>query len=57
VQLTPQGDTRYRELNARFLAIAATLGVGLSEGDVRRTTAIVRRLSDEVKGRSEWPSS
>jgi DNA-binding MarR family transcriptional regulator len=56
VQLTPKGDTRYRELNARFLAIASTLGVGLSEGDVRRTREIVRRLSDEVKGRSERPS-
>jgi hypothetical protein len=43
---------RYRELNTRFLAIASTLGVGLSEGDVRRTTEIVRRLSDEVKGPS-----
>jgi DNA-binding MarR family transcriptional regulator len=56
VRLTPKGDTRYRELNARFLAIASTLGVGLSEGDVRRTRDIVRRLSDEVKGRSERPS-
>jgi DNA-binding MarR family transcriptional regulator len=53
VQLTPKGDTGYRESNARFLAIASTLGVGLSEGDVRRTREIVRRLSDEVKGRSE----
>ena len=52
VQLTPEGDRRYRELSARFLAIAATLGAGLSEGDVRRTREIVRRLSDEVKGRS-----
>jgi DNA-binding MarR family transcriptional regulator len=56
VQLTPKGDTRYRELNARFLAVASTLGVDLSEGDVRRTREIVRRLSDEVKGRSERPS-
>ncbi len=56
VQLTSKGDTRYRELNTRFLAIASTLGVGLSEGDVRRTGEIVRRLSDEVKGRSERPS-
>lgn len=56
VQLTPKGDTRYRELNTRFLAIASTLGVGLSEGCVRRTREIVRRLSDEVKGRSERPS-
>jgi len=51
VQLTPKGNTRYRELNARFLEIASTLGVGLSEGDVRRTVEIVRRLSDEMKGR------
>jgi DNA-binding MarR family transcriptional regulator len=51
VQLTPKGNTRYRELNTRFLEIASTLGVGLSEGDVRRTLEIVRRLSDELKGR------
>src|SRR5436189_4965759 len=56
VRLTPKGDARYRELNARFLAIASTLGAGLSEADVRRTGEIVRRLSDEVKGRSEQPS-
>ena len=56
VQLTPKGDTRYRELNARFLAIASTLGVGLSEADVRRAREIVRRLSEEVKGRTERPS-
>lgn len=51
VQLTPKGNTRYRELNARFREIASTLGVGLSDGDVRRTLEIVRRLSDELKGR------
>jgi DNA-binding MarR family transcriptional regulator len=56
VQLTAKGDTRYSELNARFLVIASTMGVGLSEGDVRRTVEMVRRLSDEVKGRSERPS-
>jgi DNA-binding MarR family transcriptional regulator len=53
VRLTPKGDERYRELNVRFLAIASTMGVGLSEADIRRTTAIVRRLSDDVKARSE----
>jgi DNA-binding MarR family transcriptional regulator len=53
VRLTPKGDARYRELNARFLQIAATVGAALSEADIRRTTAIVRRLSDEVKARSE----
>jgi DNA-binding MarR family transcriptional regulator len=53
VQLTPKGDARYCELNARFLAIASTMGVGLREADIRRTTEIVRRLSDDVKARSE----
>jgi DNA-binding MarR family transcriptional regulator len=56
VQLTPKGITRYRELNARFLEIASTLGVGLSEGDVCRTREILRRLSDELKGRLARPS-
>ena len=54
VQLTPKGERRYSELNVRFLAIAATLGAGLSEADIRRTGEIVRRLSDEVNARSEW---
>ena len=56
VRLTRKGDARYRELNARFLAIASTLGVGLTEGDIRRTTAIVRQLSGDVKARSERQS-
>jgi DNA-binding MarR family transcriptional regulator len=50
VQLTPKGRVRYRALDARFLAIASTLGAGLSEGEIRRASDIVRRLSDEVKG-------
>jgi DNA-binding MarR family transcriptional regulator len=53
VRLTPRGDSRYRELSARFLAIASTMGVDLTEADIRKTTEIVRRLSDEAKGRSE----
>jgi DNA-binding MarR family transcriptional regulator len=53
VQLTPKGDVRYRELNARFLAIASTMGAALREADIRRTTEIVRRLSEDVKARSE----
>jgi DNA-binding MarR family transcriptional regulator len=53
VRLTPKGHARYRQLNARFLVIASTLGVGLSEGDVLRARKIVRSLSDEVKGRSD----
>jgi DNA-binding MarR family transcriptional regulator len=56
VQLTPKGERRYSELNARFLAIASSLGAGVSEGDIRRTRQIVQRLSDEVNARSEWPS-
>ena len=53
LRLTSKGDTRYREMSARFLAIAATMGAGLSEPDIRRTTEIVRRLSEEVKGPSQ----
>jgi DNA-binding MarR family transcriptional regulator len=53
VQLTRKGDARYRELNARFLVIASTMGVALSEADIRKTTEIVRQLSDDVKARSE----
>ena len=53
VRLTPKGDARYRELNARFLSIASTMGVALSEADIRKTIEIVRQLSDDVKARSE----
>jgi DNA-binding MarR family transcriptional regulator len=53
VQLTPQGDARYRDLNARLLSMAWTMGVPLSEADIRKTTWIVRQLSDDVKARSE----
>jgi DNA-binding MarR family transcriptional regulator len=53
VRLTRKGDARYRELSARFLAIASTMGDELSEADIRKTTEIVRRLSDEAKGRTE----
>jgi DNA-binding MarR family transcriptional regulator len=53
VRLTRKGNTRYRELSARFLAIASMMGAELSEADIRKTTEIVRRLSDEAKERSE----
>jgi len=56
VQLTRKGAARYRELNARFLVISSELTVALSEGDIRKTTEIVRQLSDDVKARSARPS-
>jgi DNA-binding MarR family transcriptional regulator len=52
VQLTPKGEVRYRDLNARFLKIASTIGARLSEADIRKTTEMVQRLSDEVKERA-----
>src|SRR5215207_8639722 len=55
VRLTPNGTARYHELNEQLLAIASTMGVGLSEADIRNTTAIVRQLSQDVKTRSEYP--
>jgi len=33
--------------------IASTMGVALSEADIRKTAEIVRQLSDEAKGRLE----
>ena len=48
VRLTRKGEVRYRELSARFLAIASTIGAGLSEVAIRKTTEIVRQLSEEV---------
>ena len=50
MRLTRKGEARYRELSARFLAIASTMGAELSEVDIRKTTEIVRQLSDEAKG-------
>ena len=53
VCLTPKGEVRYCKLSARLLAIASTMGAELSEEEIRKTTAIVRQLSEEVKGESE----
>ena len=53
VRLTAKGEAGYRELDIRLRAIASTLGVALSEADIRKTTEIVRQLSDDVKARSE----
>jgi len=53
VRLTSKGDARYRELSGRLLAIASTMGADFGEADIRKTTEIVRRLSDETKARSE----
>jgi DNA-binding MarR family transcriptional regulator len=53
VRLTRKGDARYRKLNARLLSIASTMGIALSEPDIRKTTEIVQHLSDDVKARSE----
>ena len=51
VRLTRKGNARYRELSARLLEIACTMGADLSEADIRKTIETVRRLSDEVEGR------
>ena len=56
VRLTRKGDARYRDLNARFLSIASATGLALSEADIRKTTEIVRQLSDDVMVRSERSS-
>ena len=53
MRLTPKSAARYRELNARLLSIASTMGVALSEADIRKTIEIVRQMSDDVKAGSE----
>ena len=49
VRLTRKGEARYRELSARLLTIASSMGAELSEVDIRRTGEILRQLSDEAK--------
>jgi DNA-binding MarR family transcriptional regulator len=53
VRLRRKGNAHYRALSARLLATAGTMGGDMSEADIRRATAIVRRLSEETKGRAE----
>jgi DNA-binding MarR family transcriptional regulator len=53
VRLTAKGEARYRELSARLVALSATRAGELGEEDIRRTVEVVRRLSEEVKGRLE----
>lgn len=48
VRLTRKGDTRYRDMSARLLGMASTMGAGVSEADIRKATATVRLLSDEA---------
>jgi DNA-binding MarR family transcriptional regulator len=49
VRLTRKGHARYRELSARLLEMASTMGADLSEADIRKTAETVRRLSDEAR--------
>ena len=53
VRLTAKGDAQYRELDARLLSIASTMGVALSEADIRRSTEIVRQLTNQVTAQAE----
>jgi DNA-binding MarR family transcriptional regulator len=53
VQLTRKGEATYRDMNTRLLSVATTLGEALDEADVRRTTEVLRTLSEEVKGAAE----
>jgi DNA-binding MarR family transcriptional regulator len=53
VRLTSRGYERYRELNARLLEIASSMGIEVSEADFRKTIEILRQLSDDVKACSD----
>jgi DNA-binding MarR family transcriptional regulator len=50
VRLTPKGLSRYSALTVELLTVASTLGVGISERDIRKATESVRLLSNELKG-------
>jgi DNA-binding MarR family transcriptional regulator len=49
VKFTPKGELNYRKLNDRFLLTSGTLGIPLSEADIRHATKIVRQLSNDIK--------
>jgi DNA-binding MarR family transcriptional regulator len=51
VQLTRKGAARYREMSAQFLGIASTIGGELNETEIRKTAAVVRRLSADIAAR------
>lgn len=51
VRLTRKGEARYREMSARLLAIASSMGAELTEADIRKTTEVVRQLSEETMRR------
>jgi DNA-binding MarR family transcriptional regulator len=48
VQLTKKGARRYRELDAQLVALGATMGHGIGETEIRRTTMVVRQLGMDV---------
>jgi DNA-binding MarR family transcriptional regulator len=50
VRLTRKGEARYRQWSARFLGIASAMGAELSEMEIRKTTEVVRQLSEEASG-------
>jgi DNA-binding MarR family transcriptional regulator len=51
VQLTRKGAARYREMSAQFLGIASTIGGELNETEIRKTAAVVRKLSADIAAR------
>ena len=51
VRLTRKGASRYREMSARFLAMASAIGGDLNEAEIRKTAAVVRQLSADVAAR------
>ena len=51
VQLTRKGTARYQEMSARFLAMASTIGGELNETEIRKTAAVVRKVSGDVAAR------
>lgn len=48
VELTVKGEARYRQLSARLLESASTMGAALSQPDIRKTIQVVRQVGEEA---------
>jgi len=50
VRLTRKGAARYQQMVARLLQLASSMGVELTEAELRKASLIVRRIGDEAQG-------
>lgn len=53
LQLTRKGEAFYREQSARLLSVASTLVAAVDETEIRKSTDVLRQLSEAVTTRTE----